>query len=259
MDNLGYIEVKVSGEKGSINLTPETVDIHEIIIVLQSAEALLFPTDKRNRPTISYWLEKGSVKHIFKTNLQYVIQFNALLSVMVSSKAIDSFDEPTQKAFETLQSLSKKNNYSIEIKTSLKNTEIVNISPQTEFIEKENYWIDAEFYFYGEVVNIGGKNKSTIHLDTEDYGLLTIQTPKIIIEKIENNPLYKKFGIRVKGKQDKNTGVIDKNTLSYLDLVNYKPVYDEEYINTLIRSAGKNWKDIQDPDQWLRELRGDYA
>jgi hypothetical protein len=259
MNNLGYIEFKVSGKKGILKITPENIDIREIIEVLQAAEDLLFPNEKKNRPIISYQLEKGSVRHIFKTPIQYVIQFNALLSVMVSSNSIDSFDEPTQKAFETLQSLSQKNNYNIEVKTSLKETEIVNITPQTEFIEKESSWVNAEFYFYGEIVNIGGKSKSTIHLDTEDYGLITIQTPKEIIEKIESNPLYKKFGIRVSGFQNKHTGVIDKNTLSYLAIVDYKPVYDEKYINTLISRAEKNWKDIEDPDLWLREMRGYYA
>jgi len=36
--------------------------------------------------------------------------------------------------------------------------------------------VDAEFYFYGVLTNAGGKNKVNIHLDTEEFGSLTIHS-----------------------------------------------------------------------------------
>ena len=68
MDKIGYIEIKISGSKGNLNLTPDNYDIREIISILENAENLLFPTDKRERPTISYKIEEGSVKHITNHN-----------------------------------------------------------------------------------------------------------------------------------------------------------------------------------------------
>ena len=37
---------------------------------------------------------------------------------------------------------------------------------------------------------------------------------------------------------------------------NYNPVYDEDYINSLIKSATPEWSKIKDKDKWLHELRG---
>ena len=68
MDKIGYIEIKISGSKGNLNLTPDNYDIREIISILENAENLLFPTDKRERPTISYKIEEGSVKHTTNHN-----------------------------------------------------------------------------------------------------------------------------------------------------------------------------------------------
>lgn len=38
--------------------------------------------------------------------------------------------------------------------------------------------------------------------------------------------------------------------------MHYEPKYNENYLNGLIKKATKNWKDIKDPDIWLRNLRG---
>lgn len=35
--------------------------------------------------------------------------------------------------------------------------------------------------------------------------------------------------------------------------------YDESYLNSLIDKAKDSWADVQDADEWLRDLRGaDY-
>ncbi|GEM_PF-4730396 len=39
-------------------------------------------------------------------------------------------------------------------------------------------WSEAEFYFYGTLKDDGGKNKANIHLDTDDYGYIAIETEK---------------------------------------------------------------------------------
>ena len=92
MDKIGYIEIKITGSKGNLALTPENYDIREIISVLENAENLLFPTDKKDRPTISYKIEEGSVKHIFKTSIQYIIGFNAIVGQINQLQNIDFLD-----------------------------------------------------------------------------------------------------------------------------------------------------------------------
>ena len=108
MENLGYIEIRIQGKKGNLDLSPDTYDIRELKEVLETAEKLLFPDGKKERPIISYEMKEGSVRHLFKTSLQYVIGFNALLGEICNSGRIDFLELNSLKAFESLQELAIK-------------------------------------------------------------------------------------------------------------------------------------------------------
>src|SRR5690349_21179530 len=99
MEKTGYIEIKITGSKGNLDLSPENYDIRDIISMLENAENLLYPGDKRDRPTISYKIENGSVKHVFKTPVQYIIGFNAIIGQVIQDQNIDFLDLNTAKAF----------------------------------------------------------------------------------------------------------------------------------------------------------------
>ena len=36
-----------------------------------------------------------------------------------------------------------------------------------------------------------------------------------------------------------------------------KALFDDDYMNKLISLSAPAWKDVQDADQWIRELRGE--
>ena len=100
MDKVGFIEINIKGSKGNLDLSPDNYDIREIISILENAEQLLYPGDKRDRPTISYKIEEGSVRHILKTSIQYIIGFNAIIGQVNQVQNIDFLDLGTAKAFE---------------------------------------------------------------------------------------------------------------------------------------------------------------
>ncbi|MDD8018259.1 MAG: hypothetical protein PHP42_07785 [Bacteroidota bacterium] len=257
MDKIGYIEIRINGSTGNIPLTPDSYDIREIISMLGSAENLLFPNDKRDRPIVSYKIEEGSVKNIFKTSLQYIIGFNAVLGLISQNQNIDFLDAPTAKAFEEFQYTAQKKNYSFTIRTSIENSSQLTIDRTTNFLRNEAIWADAEFYFYGKVTNAGGKDKANIHIVTEELGTVRIETPISFLEQREENLLYKPFGIRATGKQHSETGEIDIYSLKFKELIDYNPKYDEKYLRSLRERAKKTWQGI-DTDAWLRNLRGGY-
>lgn len=258
MKNSGYIQITIKGKKGNLSLTPDNYDIREIINVIETAENLLFPGKGKERPIISYGIEKGSVKHIFRTTLQYIIGFNALLLLINDSKSIDSLDYPTAKSFETFQDNAIKNDYEYTVKTSVQNSNELIISKSTEYYRSESIWIDAEFYFYGKITNMGGKERANFHLVTDNLGTLIIQTNRKYLEELEKNPLYKTYGIRAIGKQNSETAEIDKSSLQFLELIDYNKIYDEQYLNQLINKASESWAKIGDTTKWLNELRGNY-
>jgi len=258
VEKIGFIEIRITGSKGNIDLSPDNYDIREIVSVLENAENLLYPGEKRNRPTISYKIEEGSVKHILKTSIQYIIGFNAIIGQINNIQNIDFLDLETAKAFENIQDIAKKRNYIFNIKTSLDNTNEVRLDRTTRFYRTEAIWVDAEFYFYGKVTNAGGKDKANIHIFTEEMGTVRIQTPISFLEQYDENMLYKTFGIRATGKQHSETGEIDTSTLIFIELVYYQPKYDELYLKALRDKAKKSWLGNINPDTWLNEIRGGY-
>ena len=233
MDKLGYIEIRITGTKGNIELKPDTYDIREVISIIEQAENLLFPGDKKERPTISYKLEEGSVKHIFKTGIQAIIGFNAIIASIALLQNVDFLDINTAKSIESFQQTSIKTGYSFNITTSLPDTNNLKIDTSTHFIRNSSYWADAEFYFYGKITNAGGKDKANIHMVTEELGTIYIETPQKFLAEREENLLYKTFGIRAVGKQNSETGELDKTNLRFLELIDYNKQYDEAYLKKI--------------------------
>lgn len=258
MEKTGYIEIRITGSKGNLDLTRDNYDIREIRDMLEQVEGLLIPNDKKDRPVISYQLESGSVRHIFKTSIQFIIGFNAVLGQIANDKSIDFLDLPTAKAFESFQETAIRKQYSFEINTSIDHSNKVNIDRTTKFCRTVSIWGNAEFYFYGKIISMGGKEKSNIHLSTEDQGVIVIQTNKDYLEKLENNLLYKSYGVRAIGKQHTETGEIDRSTLKFVEIIDYQPKYDELYLKELRKKARNNWLSDIDADDWLKDVRGGY-
>ena len=259
MDKIGYIEIKVSGSKGNLNLSPDNYDIREIIAILKNAENFLFPYKKKDRSTISYKIEYGSVKHIFKTSIQHIIVFNAIIAQIQQQQNIDFLDLPTAKAIENIQDIVRKKDYVFTICTSIDKSNKLQVDANTHFYRTEDNWVDAEFYYYGKIIDVGGKNKNSIYIHTEEYGVIKISTLMAFFEQLKENIIGQKtYGIRVKGKQNSVTGEFDKDSFEYLELISYEKKYDEAYLNSLIEKATKNWAQIKDKDAWLHQIRGNY-
>ncbi len=257
MDKFGNVEIRVLGKKGNLKLSPDNYDIKEIISMLYNIEDLLYPINKKERPLITYDIQEGSVKHVFKTSLQAIIGFSAILAQIQKSNSIDFLELKTAQAIENIQNFSYQKDYEFEIKTSLEKDTVLTISPQSNYLRTENLWADAELYFYGLLTNAGGKSRINIDLDTEEFGSLTIDTEKDFLKDQEDNLLYKKYGVRVIGKQNVETGEINKRTLKLLQLIDFSPKYDDSYLNSLIEKAKNKWKGV-DADDWLSNLRGSY-
>jgi len=257
MENTGHIEIHIEGKNGNLELKPDNYDISELIPILVDAEILLNPDKNKKRPLITYEIQEGTVKHVLKTSMQRVVMFNALLAAVSNAGNIDFLDSRIGMAFERLQNMALKKNYTLDISTSIDKKNIIKITPQTHyFFRKENLWVNAEFYFYGKITNAGGKDNANIHLSTSDLGTLYIQTPIDFLEQYENNLLYKTMGIYAVGMQNVETGEIDTTSLKFQELVTYVPKYDEEYLSGLREKAMQNWLSNINTNDWLNEIRG---
>lgn len=257
MEQRGTIEIRISGSKGNLELSPDHYDIKEIVQLFDAVESILFSGSKKQRPEITYAIENGSVRHVFKTSFQAIVAISAVLASILESGSIDKLDLPTARAIEKLQTDAISKNYVYTITTSEWHNGALKITPQTHFRRSKEIWVDAEVYLYGTLTDAGGKDKSNIHLDTKEYGQVTIDSDKEYLKNLQENLLYKEYGVRARGKQSLATGEIDMSSLKLISLQGYKPVYDENYLNTLIAKASKSWAGI-DVEQFLSDLRGGY-
>jgi hypothetical protein len=164
----------------------------------------------------------------------------------------------TAKAIENIQDIASKRDYVFNIRTSLNDSNEVRIDKDTHFYRSESIWGDAEFYFYGKVTVAGGKDKASIHMLTENHGLVSIQTPISFLEDYPENMLYKTLGIRATGKRHSATGIIDTASIKFLEIVDYQPKYDEQYLKGLRDKAKKSWLGDINPNTCLNEIRGGY-
>ena len=80
-------------------------------------------------------------------------------------------------------------NYEFQIKTSLKDDYELTINPSTKYFRTENIWVKAESIF-AVSKRCRRQSKANIHLDTKDYGHLSIETgEKEFLKAIEENLL----------------------------------------------------------------------
>lgn len=257
MDQRGTIEIRISGSKGNLVLSPDHYDIKEIVQIFDAVESILFSGNKKFRPEISYSIESGSVLHVFKTSFQAIVAVTAILANVQKTASIDKLDLVTAKAIESLQAQAISKDYEITISTSEWHDGEFRITPQTNYRRSEDIWVYAEVYLYGTLTDAGGKDKSNIHLDTKEYGQVTIDSDKEYLRSIQENMLYKEFGVRASGKQSLTTGEIDLSSLKLISLQGYRPIYDEKYLEGLISKASKSWAGV-DVDSFLSEMRGAY-
>jgi hypothetical protein len=107
-------------------------------------------------------------------------------------------------------------------------------------------------------VDAGGKEKPNIHLHVPGQGTYLIAATEAQLTGREDNYLYRTMGIRATGKQDIQTGEIEKGSLQLLELIDYEEKYEEAYLKRLQGRAYTWLKDI-DPDQYLNDVRGEYG
>ncbi len=254
MDALGEIEIKVEGRVGARTLSPELVDIDEIREVLEQAGDLLFPGVRRaQRPLISYEIAEGSVRHRFRTLMQTVIGFGAVLAQVEAGGGIDFLHERSAAAVEKLQRLAVEKDYVVTLSA---NGSRLRIDRTTRYERDEKLWVDAKFYLYGELVDAGGKSSPNIHLDTKEFGVLRIATEKEFLKNADANLLYRSFGLRAAGRQNLRTFEMDRNSLTFIELLDHNPEYSESYLDGLLRKAAPAWEAIPDAEAWLEEIRG---
>src|SRR5690625_1489888 len=184
----------------------------------------LFPDLRYRRPLICYYISKGSVVQKFQTSIQHIVGMKAILLEVNQSNSIDFLQAKSAIALENIQNNAIRNNYEFQLKTSLSEEPELFINSKTRFYRSEELWTETEFYLYGEIRDVGGSRSINIHLKTEEYGTLIINTDEKFLKSIPENMIFRFYGVRASGKQNVVSGEIDPKSLKLIDLIIMPPL-----------------------------------
>ena len=250
------IEVRFEGRRGNEPLSPENFDIKELAELLHNVESLLSLSTDKERPLITYSMEKGSVRNIFETSLQSSTAFLAVIGLAASSGNLDGLESNIASSIESFQNIAVSKGYSVNF-GRYEERPVLTITPETKFYRSSPVWVDAETYLYGTIEDAGGKDRVNIHMSTES-GSVVIAMDKEKLKNEEKNILYRMYGARVSCKQNILTGEIDKDSYRLISLRGFNPKFDKEEFDRLVEKTSSSFDGI-DADEYVREIRGYYA
>lgn len=249
------LEIKIQGKRNDEPLTPATYDIRELKELLEHVD-LLMDRKGDKESLVSLEMREGSVVSSFMAPRSKVVTLQDVFDQLSEGFSISGMPDSVVKVLKFLQTKAKQKDWSFGLTTSLDEGSELVIDRNTRFEEDIDVWVDSEFHLYGKITNAGGKNTSNVHLETEEYGLLTITMDMSMLADFEGNMLYKHFGIRASGKENIQTGAMDKQSLRGLEIIYYDPTYNEEAMSERIKRSTPHWADVDDSIEWLRNLRG---
>jgi hypothetical protein len=110
-------------------------------------------------------------------------------------------------------------------------------------------WVDTETYLYGRIASI---KESTVTLD-DNGRYYEITANENSLKSLLNADRDKLIGINVLAKQNVYNGELKE--LHIKGFVDYYPVYDKTELDCLIEQGTEVWKNVDNVDEWLQEVR----
>lgn len=237
--------LKIDIKQKDLNL--EKYDIRETIEMLKEANKALRPLLNKGE-TIGHKSEEGSVVHLFLIPLTTLTLVNSQIENIQKGKY--HLATNLMPFVDYLQTKSKKNNQTIELSLGDNYSTKLKINSKTSYYQS-NIWINTDLYLHGEITKVGGKGKTSLQVETEEYGNVIVGVDKE--QAIKNNYLYKEHRILVDCKQNVKTGEIKE--AKALIIEQYNNVSDfRTYMDKKIQLGTETWKGT-DVNKWLKSIR----
>lgn len=251
-------EVRISGAREGRPLTAAALDVDEWIGAMTNARDLLYP-DSKHRARVNVRIEEGSVRLILTAAASIVIPLQAVLAEVNRTNRLDILHPKQVEAVRYFQKEAVEKKFAIQLGESNQLSSGLKIDGSTSWEEKsEPIWVNAELYVTGTVINIGGKVNSNIHLDTKELGTLIVDAPREWLQEDPKNRLYKDQHLHISIRQNVETGEYDTKSARLIEFMDTEETQEspDDYLDRLIDEAAKDWAKVEDPEVWLREIRG---
>nr|WP_315592952.1 hypothetical protein [uncultured Cupriavidus sp.] len=176
------------------------------------------------------------------------------LQILSATFNTDGIDPKRRAILQRWQSAAQKRG---ALTVSIKTQEgvLIAISSQTNFrAESERRLVNVERYVRGEMVDLGGATQANAHIKLPDGKTLVVRTDRDLIRSETENHVYKQVHLRIRAKLDLETGELTDAQL--VEFVHYSPNFDQQAFDNLTVRGDEAWKDVDDPAEWVRKIRG---
>ncbi len=257
MSRQATFEIHIEGSRRGEKLSPDLLDINEWIDVYKHARNLLYPDgSQKDRNPIQVKTELGSVRVLLTTAAALVIQAQALLGAVQQRKELGFLPKKQAEAIRYFYKIAKDEQFDIQLGEEGKLDNGLRLNRTFEFIPEKPVWVEMETFVSGKVTNLGGKTKSNIHLETEEYGSLIISATEDELAREDKNRLYQQIQVQIRMRQNAQTGEYDRDSAEFVQFIDLNEESPDEYLDRLIQAASPDWEEINDTDAWLKEIRG---
>lgn len=239
------------------NFKPDTVDITTLANLFLTVSGLA-EVVSGGKEVVTHRMEEGSLLPYFRFSRMQTKEAIVTALSTLAAYGMSALNPATAEKIEKLQIYAVEENVTIEVSEPDRSQRpYAVISPDTAYKKQEDRVVDEEIYLTGEIVRAGGVKGGKIELQTKSYGNVEVSIPKEQLTKFEENILYSSdFVFRVIGKRNLITNEFDRNKFKFIEVVSYRPKYDRNYLNELQAKASRWINEIDDPADYVAELRG---
>lgn len=257
MSNGKKMRFKIDGYFNGQEINPKNIPMSLLVSFVKDISELIMSYNERSKSDdIIISIEKGSFEYMLHDLKEPEYNnINEDLEVITKNKSYAAVNSKRATIIQSLVNATKKySGISIIVENEDGSNKFVFDSNSNFSNISNNVLVDSELYLYGEIQDMGGIKNSNIHIRTDEGKNITIDCKKEDLRNDEINRIYKYSGIRVNAKYNIETK--EYQDYSFIEFVEYNPVYDEEKIQKHVKQGTKAWEKIKDHNKWLREIRG---
>lgn len=250
MENLGgggefvdeltlHLEGKVNGQP----ITPANAPLDTVALTLEALRKFISATSSApGQATISF--SEGSLKlgsHVPPDTAVH-------LSAVVQQDAYDQGD-PYYTMLGSISAALKRHD-ELHVDVVLGKEELLRLTGEgVPVMVKELDWLETSTTVYGYLYDLGGVNPN-IHVQTEDYGTLTIRATK---DEIRDLRVYTHYNFSIDCLMLRS----DYSHLRECRLRHAIKANGDTSLEEAMNQEGPKWRDVDDIVEWVRDLRGE--
>jgi hypothetical protein len=255
MSETATIEFVLHGKIEGKEITPGTIGLSQFNEYNQQVEVFISGNQRQKLDQVH--VEIGRSSYVLRVLLPAMIFSNLEpdLKLMARQDVLGELDPRRAEVILKWQTRARNNselNYEIRSpdKTGLK----FHINYQTDYRVGEIVpWVAVEKYLFGEIVDMGGAQKTNIHLRLAAGKTVLVGASQGYLREQLENRLYHKALLHVRAEQHFQTG--DLRNVQLISFVDYQPAYNEAALDRFAAQGKEAWSDVPDAAQWVRELR----